>query len=127
MLAILLLDVKMQGLSRCPATTAFPWCPRGSNQAYASSAYLTPPPPELPRGLLNFGAIKSECFLWCRCPSRAASWSTNASDIILFVDRCIHTLTVKFRSNQCIFNVLVSFQGPKRLFSPDLFEYVITF
>ena len=38
----------------------------------------------------------------------------------MFID--VYTLPVKFRSNQFIFNVLVSLQGHKRLFRPYLFE-----
>ena len=98
--------------------------PRSSNRVYASSAY--PGPPELPKGLSHFGAIKSECFLWCMCPADQLPGPPMYL-ILSFLLLDVYTLPVKFKPMQFIFNVLVSFQGHKRLFRPYLFECIITF
>ena len=91
----------MQIFSRCPVTTGSPRRPQEFKPSPCIKG-ISRPPQSYQETLSHFRAIKSECFLWCRCPSRPASWTTIASDSII-----VETKQFYRKKNLFMYNILL--------------------
>ena len=64
---------------------------------------ISRPPRATNRHFHISGQLNRNAFLWCRCPSRPASWSTDASDIIFMLLDVFYRLNLDLTSLSLIF------------------------